>query len=299
MLRRTRSRPKARRRAVRPAARQPAEAAREEERPEPVPDRRSSVRSRDPDRQDHRLEGPCPPRATEQNGLGATAKDVAEHASSLFRLELELATLELKKKATNLGLGVGPRARRRDLRPLRPRLPVRDDRRRPGDRDVDLARDPDRHARALRRSQPILGLVGRQPDQEGHAARSRAGDPRGQADPERTEVRWRLTRTTARPSRYAARSRPSAISWPASVDHLRAEIGEATDIGAKVRSKLPVVDGRSARRRVLPRGRSRRDDEVARAPRARGRESDEGPRRAVLLRRPPLTRPLASSPRRP
>jgi uncharacterized membrane protein YqjE len=45
--------------------------------------------------------------ATEQNGLGATAKDVAEHASSLVRLELELATLELKKKASNLGLGAG------------------------------------------------------------------------------------------------------------------------------------------------------------------------------------------------
>jgi uncharacterized membrane protein YqjE len=45
--------------------------------------------------------------ATEQNGLGATAKDVAERASALFRLELELATLELKKKATNLGFGVG------------------------------------------------------------------------------------------------------------------------------------------------------------------------------------------------
>jgi len=45
--------------------------------------------------------------ATEQNGLGATAKDVAEHASSLFRLELELATLELKKKASNLGFGAG------------------------------------------------------------------------------------------------------------------------------------------------------------------------------------------------
>ena len=27
----------------------------------------------------------------------------------------------------------------------------------------------------------------------------------------------------------------------ASVDHLRAEIGEATDIGAKIRSKLPIV----------------------------------------------------------
>ena len=48
-----------------------------------------------------------PTHATEQNGLGATAKEVAEHASSLFRLELELATLELKKKATNLGVGAG------------------------------------------------------------------------------------------------------------------------------------------------------------------------------------------------
>jgi uncharacterized membrane protein YqjE len=48
-----------------------------------------------------------PTHATEQNGLGATAKDVAEHASSLFRLALELATLELKKKAANLGLGAG------------------------------------------------------------------------------------------------------------------------------------------------------------------------------------------------
>ena len=48
-----------------------------------------------------------PTHATEQNGLGATAKEVAEHASSLFRLELELAQLELKKKVTNLGLGIG------------------------------------------------------------------------------------------------------------------------------------------------------------------------------------------------
>lgn len=45
--------------------------------------------------------------ATEKNGLGQTAKQVAEHASSLFRLELELAQLELKKKVTNLGLGIG------------------------------------------------------------------------------------------------------------------------------------------------------------------------------------------------
>lgn len=46
--------------------------------------------------------------ASDQNsGLGMTARQVAEHASSLFRLELELAQLELKKKASNLGLGMG------------------------------------------------------------------------------------------------------------------------------------------------------------------------------------------------
>ena len=49
-----------------------------------------------------------PTRVTEKNsGLGASTKEVAEHASSLFRLELELATLELKKKITNLGVGIG------------------------------------------------------------------------------------------------------------------------------------------------------------------------------------------------
>jgi uncharacterized membrane protein YqjE len=46
--------------------------------------------------------------ATDKNsGLGAVTREVAEHASSLFRLELELAQLELKKKVTNLGLGLG------------------------------------------------------------------------------------------------------------------------------------------------------------------------------------------------
>jgi Putative Actinobacterial Holin-X, holin superfamily III len=40
-------------------------------------------------------------------GLGAAAKDVAEHASTIARLELELATLELKKKAAALGIGIG------------------------------------------------------------------------------------------------------------------------------------------------------------------------------------------------
>ena len=40
-------------------------------------------------------------------GVGAAAKNVAEHASSLVRLELELAALELKKKVAALGIGAG------------------------------------------------------------------------------------------------------------------------------------------------------------------------------------------------
>ena len=45
---------------------------------------------------------------TEHNaGVGPAAKQVAEHASTLARLELELAALELKKKAANFGAGIG------------------------------------------------------------------------------------------------------------------------------------------------------------------------------------------------
>jgi protein-S-isoprenylcysteine O-methyltransferase Ste14 len=42
-------------------------------------------------------------RATENQSLGAAAKEVAEHASTLARLELELAALELKSKVAALG----------------------------------------------------------------------------------------------------------------------------------------------------------------------------------------------------
>jgi uncharacterized membrane protein YqjE len=45
---------------------------------------------------------------TETNaGVGPAAKQVAEHASTLARLELELAAVELKKKATTFGTGIG------------------------------------------------------------------------------------------------------------------------------------------------------------------------------------------------
>jgi hypothetical protein len=51
-----------------------------------------------------------PTRAADTNGrpgVGAAAKEVAEHASALARLELELAGLEMKRKAGALGAGVG------------------------------------------------------------------------------------------------------------------------------------------------------------------------------------------------
>jgi hypothetical protein len=43
----------------------------------------------------------------DQQGVGAAAKNVAEHASAIVRLELELAALELKRKVVALGLGIG------------------------------------------------------------------------------------------------------------------------------------------------------------------------------------------------
>jgi uncharacterized membrane protein YqjE len=45
--------------------------------------------------------------AAEHPGVGAAAKQVAEHAATLARLEVELAGIELKRKAGALGAGVG------------------------------------------------------------------------------------------------------------------------------------------------------------------------------------------------
>jgi Putative Actinobacterial Holin-X, holin superfamily III len=46
-----------------------------------------------------------PTHTSEGDSTGAAAKRVAEHASALARLELELAQLEFKRKAGNLGGG--------------------------------------------------------------------------------------------------------------------------------------------------------------------------------------------------
>jgi hypothetical protein len=47
------------------------------------------------------------PGGSANGGVGAAAKQVAEHASSIARLEMQLAALELKKKGIALGLGIG------------------------------------------------------------------------------------------------------------------------------------------------------------------------------------------------
>jgi len=48
-----------------------------------------------------------PTREGEHRGVGEAAKVVAEHASQIARLEVELAMLELKRKIVALGLGIG------------------------------------------------------------------------------------------------------------------------------------------------------------------------------------------------
>jgi uncharacterized membrane protein YqjE len=48
-----------------------------------------------------------PTQETDSQGVGAAVKQVAEHTSSIVRLELELAAIELRRKVVALGLGIG------------------------------------------------------------------------------------------------------------------------------------------------------------------------------------------------
>ncbi len=48
-----------------------------------------------------------PTHEADRMGVAPAAKQVAEHASALARLEMELAGLELRGKVASLGLGVG------------------------------------------------------------------------------------------------------------------------------------------------------------------------------------------------
>ncbi|HVU76674.1 MAG TPA: phage holin family protein [Gaiellaceae bacterium] len=48
-----------------------------------------------------------PTHAEANGGVGGAAKLVAEHASSIAKLEVELALMEVKKKVVALGIGIG------------------------------------------------------------------------------------------------------------------------------------------------------------------------------------------------
>jgi putative superfamily III holin-X len=50
---------------------------------------------------------PTPATNGGQSSIGDAAKEVAERASAIARLEVELATLELKRKAQPFGIGIG------------------------------------------------------------------------------------------------------------------------------------------------------------------------------------------------
>jgi hypothetical protein len=50
---------------------------------------------------------PTPGAEQRNGGVGGAAKQVADHASALAKLEIELASVELKKKLTSIGIGAG------------------------------------------------------------------------------------------------------------------------------------------------------------------------------------------------
>ena len=132
---------------------------------------------------------PTPAAETGHPSVGAAAKQVAEHASTLAKLELELAGLELKQKAglfgAGVGLGVG--AAVVALYGLGFLFATA---------AVALAIVLDAWlallivtAEPLRRCGAARAAC-QEPDQAGDAARPRTGHPRGEADDRSAEVEW-------------------------------------------------------------------------------------------------------------
>jgi hypothetical protein len=143
-------------------------------------------------------------RATERDAkLGASAKQVAEHASALARLEVELATLEIKRKIASLGRGIafGLVAALLLLYALGFGL---------ASAAAGIATQIPVWAALL----VVTGVPRGAVDQAGSAAGSRPGDPRGEADERGAEARWQRVRAGT-PSRFSATSRPSASASPA------------------------------------------------------------------------------------
>ena len=151
-----------------------------------------------------------PTREADRLGVAPAAKQVAEHASALARLEMELAGLELKAKVASLGLGAGLLigAALFGLFAIGFGLTTI---------AVALSLVLDTWLALLIVFGSLLLLVhnpgtGRpRPGAEGHAARAGAGHPGGQVDHRGIEEQWALVTDAARRT-SAATSPPSGTS---------------------------------------------------------------------------------------
>ena len=185
----------------------------------------------------------------------AAAREVAERASAITRLELELAKLELKRKAGELGAGVGLAIGAAVLLVYAHRLPLR---RRSG-RHRDGAALVGRAADRLRRSRPDRGgalLVAKR-------LFKKATPP----VPERAIREAQLTTRGDRPLSADAPRTPDAVAGDierererlaAAVSNLRDDFGTATDPRTVLRRTLAGARravGAHDRRRGARRGR--------------------------------------------
>ena len=170
------------------------------------------------------------PVAGAQPGVGAAAKQVAEHASSLAKLELELRRDWSSSSRRARGRARHRRRCRRALRAgflfatVAAALAIVLDTWLASVRDRRAARIAGSSARAARRGR----------------SRSRTGDREAKLT-RRLKAMAPLASTPEPPTRCAARSKPSESELAKAVEQLRDGLGEATDVAAKLRSNLPMV----------------------------------------------------------
>ena len=213
-------------------------------------------------------------------------EEVAEHASSLARLELELAALEVKQKVASLvGIGLGARqppcccvfALGFVLAAIAAGLATA--------LAVWLALLIVTGGLFLVAG--LLGLLGDARDQEGDAAGAGAGDRGGQADDRGAEGQWHGT-TDAHRSRSAARSRPSANGSAARSTTCASDDGRRREAaGASCRSPPPAHSAQASSsaggigatmRLLVRRGREgRRKPAAARSPLSTATEQAAAP----------------------
>ena len=232
------------------------------------------------------------------HGLGAAVKEVAERASSIVRLELELAAMELKTKVISLGIGIGLPLGAALLLLFMLGFALRDDRCGARDGDAHLGRAADRRP-AFCSLRGVLGVLGDREDQERHAAAPRAGDPGSEADDRGAEERWPAatnTRTVDEVRRDIESEREQLAG--AAETFARRSARRPTSRG-KLRANLPAVAVGALGVGFLARGRRRRN-RAADLP-ARTRRRDEGQARPLPHCRPRLTgrRTQAMRPSRP